>query len=322
MAAARGATAQVGPVSVSNAHKVWWPDEGITKLDVVRHYAAAAPRLLPFTDDRPLSTERCPDGMRGHCFYQKSFPDGAKWGVPTRPVFAASVRHTVHYAVGNDVRTLLALANLGALTFHLMNCRAATPRQPDWLAFDLDPARDVAESVRAALVLREVLDALRLRGYPKTTGGKGIHVLIPLAPGPSHDDVMAAARAIGERMVARAPDLLTLEFYKKDRGGRVYIDIQRNVFGQTIVAPYAVRRRPRAPVSTPLTWDEVRADLDPAAFNVRTIGARLDARDPWARFWSDRQKLPTLRSASAAGSTGRRGRATRGTGRSRPASAA
>jgi bifunctional non-homologous end joining protein LigD len=287
------AIARIGDVTITNADKVWWPDPAITKLDVALHYARAASRLLPWTTDRPLTVERCPDGILGRCFYQKNFAAVEKLGVPTRAIRAASVNRTVHYPVGNDLRTLLILVNLGGLALHLMNCRASSLDRPDWVAFDLDPPERFADAVAAAMVLREVLDEAGLRSYPKTTGGKGLHVLVPLRPGPRHADVLAYAHAVAERMVAAAPDRVTLSFAKSGRGDRVYIDIGRNIFGATIVAPYSVRHRPLAPVSTPLTWDEVRPELDPATLNVRTLPERLAAADPWRPFWSDLQPLPS-----------------------------
>lgn len=250
--------------------------------------------------------ERCPDGLRGRCFFQKNFASAAKLGIPTRAIRAASVNRTVHYPVGDDLRTLLLLVNLGGLSLHLMNCRASALDRPDWLAFDLDPPARFADAARAARLLKAVLAEAGLRGYPKTTGGKGLHVLVPLRPGHDHAGVLACAHALAERMVARAPDLVTLSFAKRDRGGRVYLDLGRNVFGATLVAPYSVRHRPHAPVSTPLDWDEVRPELDPATLNVRTLPARLDGADPWRAFWSDLQELP--RAGRRAGGRARRPR--------------
>ena len=288
-------TARVGDVTITNADKVWWPEDGITKGDVASPYARVAGRLLAFTVDRPLTVERCPDGLRGRCFYQKNFAIAEKLGLPTAAIRATSVNRTVNYPLGNDLRTLLTLVNLGGLSLHLTSCRASSLQHADWLAFDLDPPARFADAVQAALVLREVLDELRLRGYPKTTGGKGLHVLIPLRPRTRHADVLSAAHLVAERMVEKAPQLVTLSFSKSGRGGRVYIDIARNVLGATVVAPYSVRHRPHAPVSTPLRWDEVRPDLDPARLNVLTLPDRLAAEDPWRDFSSDLQDLPSPR---------------------------
>ena len=287
-------SATIAGVVVTNAEKRWWPDEGITKADVARHYARVARRLLPWSTDRPLTVERCPDGMLGRCFYQKDFAGLAKFGIPTVAVHARSVGRLVHYPVAGDATTLVGIVNLGGLALHLMNCRASSMEHPDWLAFDLDPRERFADAAHAARVLRDILESLGLRGYPKTTGGKGLHVLVPLRGEPSHEAVLRFGRAVAERMVRAAPDRLTLEFSRRQRGNRLYVDIQRNILGATIVAPYSVRRRPQAPVSTPLAWDEVDPDLDPATLNVRTTPERLTGPDPWRRFWSDRQDLPQL----------------------------
>jgi bifunctional non-homologous end joining protein LigD len=294
---------RVGGVTITNADKIWWPDEGVTKLDVVNHYARVANRLLPFSMNRPLTIERCPDGFRGRCFYQKNFAMAEKLGVPTVAIRASSVNRLVHYPLGDDVATLLTLVNLGGLSLHLTSCRAGSLDVADWLAFDLDPAARFADAVDAARVLRELLDDDGLRGYPKTTGGKGLHVLVPLRRGARHAAVLAYATSVAERMVEKAPALATSSFAKSGRGGRVYIDIARNVCGATIVAPYSVRHRPHAPVSTPLRWDEVRGELDPASLNVRTLPERLGADDPWHAFWADLQDLPTPRRPRAGSRT-------------------
>jgi bifunctional non-homologous end joining protein LigD len=281
----------IGGVGISHPDKSWWPDEAIAKLDVARYYAEIAPRLLPWMADRPLTAERCPDGMRGSCFYQKDFGT-RQAGLPTTAIRAASTGKTVHYVVGGSRRTLLALVNLGCIAMHLMNCRRGALDRPDWLAFDLDPASGrFADAAKIGHVLREVLEERGLRGYPKTSGSRGLHVLVPLRPGPTQAQVRATAQAVGRAVAERAPDLATVAMAKAERRGRVFLDALRNAFGQTIVAPYSVRRRPGAPVSTPLAWDEVGPGLDPASFTIRTLARRLADGDPWAGFWKHRQRL-------------------------------
>jgi len=287
--------AVVGAVTISHPQKVWWPEDGITKLDVVRYYADIAPRLLPWMADRPLTAERCPDGMRGSCFFQKDFGSRRVPDLPTTPIRAATTGRTVHYVVGDARRTLLALVNLGCITIHVMNCRTAALDQPDWLAFDLDPGSGLfADAAKVGQLLREVLEERGVRGYPKTSGGRGLHVLIPLRRGPSQREVRATAQALGQAVAERAPRLATVAMAKADRRGRVFLDALRNAFGQTIAAPYSVRRRPRAPVSTPLAWEEVDPRLDPAMFNIRTVEHRFVGRDPWADIWQDRQRMPNV----------------------------
>ena len=290
----------VAGVAVSHPDKLWWPDDGVTKLDVVRYYAEVEPHLRPWLKDRLLTAERCPDGMRGSCFYQKDFRGGLPAGVPTEPVRAETTGKVVHYVVGGSRRTLLALVNLGCIPVHLMNCRRAALDRPDWLAFDLDPGSGrFADAARAGLLLREILDDFGLQSYPKTSGSRGLHVLIPLRPGPGQDEVRGLAMEVGRLMAARAPRLVTVEMSKRARRGRVFADALRNAFGQTIVAPYAVRRRPQAPISTPLAWDEVDPKLDPAEFNLRSIDRRLAAENPWGDFWKRRQRLPRVAVRSA-----------------------
>jgi bifunctional non-homologous end joining protein LigD len=282
-------------VTISHPDKVWWPGEGITKLDVVRFYADIAPRLLPWLKERPLAAERCPDGLRGECFFQKNFPRGLSAGVPTTAIAAASTGRTVHYVVGGSKKTLLTLVNLGCIAIHMMNCRRRALQRPDWLAFDLDPGSGAfADAARAGRLLHAILDELRIHSYPKTSGARGLHVLVPLRPGPTQDDVRSFAQEVGRMMAEREPGLITTEMSPAKRRGRVFADALRNAFGQTIAAPYSVRRRPKAPISTPLAWDEVEAELDPARYNLRALDRRLAGPDPWADFWTRRQPLPEV----------------------------
>jgi bifunctional non-homologous end joining protein LigD len=287
------ASATVGGVRIKHADKVWWPDDGIIKLDVARHYAAVAPRMLRGLEDRPLTAERCPDGIGGECFFQKNVEHDSGFNLPTRAIPAQNAEEIVHYVVGGSLKTLLALFNLGCIAVHVMNCRVSSLDRPDWLAFDLDPSTGkFADAVEAAVVLHQILDELQLRSYPKTTGGRGIHVLVPLRLGRSQEQVRAFAHKVCQEMVRRSPNSITLEVSKAERHGRVFADWIRNAYGQTIVAPYSLRCRPGATVSTPLDWAEVTPALDPRSFTIRTIQARLEGGDPWSDFWTARQRLP------------------------------
>jgi bifunctional non-homologous end joining protein LigD len=287
--------ATVSGVLITHPDKVWWPGEGITKVDVARFYAELAPHLLPWMANRPLVAERCPDGMRGQCFFQKNFAAGLPAGVPTQPIAAESAARTVRYVIGGSKKTLLALVNLGCIAVHVMNCRTGSLDRPDWLAFDLDPGSGAfADAARAGHLLHEILQDRGIRSYPKTSGGRGLHVLVPLRRNATQGSVRAFARQIGSIMAERAPRLVTVEMAKTKRRRRVFVDTLRNAFGQTLVAPYSVRRRPRAPVSTPLDWDEVDVRLDPARYNLKTIERRVADADPWADFWTRRQSLPAI----------------------------
>ncbi len=275
---------------VSHAEKVLWPDEGYTKLDLIRFYERVFPRLKPFVRDRLLTLERCPDGLRGDCFFQKEKPAGLPDGTPTRRILHD--KGFTNYVVGGKEETQLALVNLGCIAVHVWASRAATPRKPDWICFDLDPASgNISDAVSAALILKEALDALKLRSFPKTSGGKGLHVFIPMRTGPDADIALRFAQRLGGRLADAYPQQLTVEARIRERGNRVYLDPFRNAFSQTVVAPYSVRRRPGAPVSTPLRWSDVKRGLDPTTFTVATLSSLLPAPDPWEGFFQARQPV-------------------------------
>jgi bifunctional non-homologous end joining protein LigD len=283
---------KIAGVTISNPTKVWWPDEDITKADIAWFYDGIWSHLLPWLRDRPLTAERCPDGLAGSCFYQKDFPEDKPPPGPRLVLRATTTGKDVRYVVGGSRATLISMVNLGCIAIHVMTSRAKKIREVDWLAFDMDPPESFADAARAALALRKVLDEVKLVSYPKTSGSKGVHVFAPLRPGVTQQEATSVAVSLGEELARREPKLVTVEFSKAKRDGRVFADAMRNAYGQTIVPPYSVRRRPRAPVSTPLAWDEVSPRLDPAAFNVRTFDKRMARDDPWSDFWRRRQALP------------------------------
>jgi bifunctional non-homologous end joining protein LigD len=281
------------PIVVSNPDKVFWPEEGYTKLDLVEYYNAIFPKLLPYVKDRMLSLERCPDGMRGECFYQKQKPAGMPPGTPTKRIaHKAGAGKFTDYVVGGSLITQLALANLGCIAVHVMASRANSPRQPDWLCIDIDPeSGKFADAARAGLNVKAALDVLKLESYAKTSGSRGMHVLVPIRVGPDADEVLAFAESFVARVAAAHPDELTVEHSVAARRGRVYLDPFRNGFGQTVVAPYSVRRREKAPISTPLEWSEVKPTLIPSDFNIKNFAKRIKRADPWSDFFANRQPL-------------------------------
>jgi bifunctional non-homologous end joining protein LigD len=284
---------KVAGVAISNPDKVWWPDEGITKSDIARFYDGIWAHLEPWMRDRPLTAERCPDGMLGGCFYRKDFPEHWQPPGPRLVLRAASTGKDVRYIVGGSRATVVGTVNLGCIAIHVMCTRAKRMTEVDWLAFDMDPQTgEFADAARAGLALRKLLEEAGLRSYPKTSGSRGLHVFVPVKAGVTPQQAVAVASSLGQELARREPNLVTVEFSKAKRGARVFADAMRNAFAQTIVAPYSVRRRPHAPVSTPLSWDEVTPSLDPATFNVRTLERRLTQTDPWADFWRRRQALP------------------------------
>jgi bifunctional non-homologous end joining protein LigD len=220
-------------------------------------------------------------------------PQGMPTGTPTKRIQnAAGKRKFTNYVVGGALETQLALANLGCIAVHVMGSSATTPRQPDWVCFDLDPeSGEFADAARAALYVKEALDALKLKSFAKTSGSRGMHLLIPIRNGPDASDVLSFAEAVVQRVAAAHPKELTVEHSISARRGRVYLDPFRNGFGQTVVAPYSVRCRDGAPVSTPLDWSEVKPTLVPSDFNIGNFAERLKRADPWANFFASRQSL-------------------------------
>ncbi len=281
------------PIAVSHPDKVFWPEEGYTKLDLAEYYNAVFPQLSPYVKDRMLSLERCPDGMQGECFFQKQKPKGMPPGTPTKRIaHADNTGKFTDYVVGGSLITQLALVNLGCIAVHVMASRASSPRQPDWICFDIDPeSGKFADAARAGLHVKAALDVLKLTSFAKTSGSRGPHIMVPIRSGPDAGEVLTFAESFVARVAAAHPDELTVEHSVAARRGRVYLDPFRNGFGQTVVAPYSVRRREKAPISTPLEWREVKPTLVPSDFNLGNFTKRLKRADAWSDFFENRQPL-------------------------------
>ena len=279
-------------MQLSNPDKIFWPDEEYSKQDLADYYTAIFPKLKPYVANRMLTMERCPNGMRGQCFYQKQAPKGLLAEVPTKTIHHSN--RDVQYVVGGSLETQLALVNLGCIPVHVWASRADSEHQPDWMIFDLDPSTgEFASAAKAGLLVKDALDHLGLTSFPKTSGSRGLHVFVPLRVGPDFDEVLSFARELCARLADAHPDALTVEARIQKRGDRVYLDSMRNSFGATVVAPYSVRRRPKASFSMPLAWSDVKPSLDPSAFNLSNYKKRLASADPWEDFFRARQSLKT-----------------------------
>ncbi|HUK30442.1 MAG TPA: non-homologous end-joining DNA ligase [Candidatus Acidoferrum sp.] len=281
------------PIELSHPDKVFWPEEGYTKLDLAEYYREIFPRLLPYVKDHMLSLERCPDGMQGECFFQKQAPKGMPSGTPTKRIAHASgTGKFTDYVVGGSLITQLSLVNLGCIAVHVMASRARSPRQPDWICIDIDPeSGKFGDAARAGLLVKEAMDILKLESFAKTSGSRGMHVFVPIRMGPDADEVLKFAEEFVKRVAAAHPKELTVEHSVAARGGRVYLDPFRNGFGQTVVTPYSVRRHAKAPISTMLEWSEVKPSLIPSDFNMGNFAKRVKRADPWRDFFKIRQSL-------------------------------
>ena len=292
--APRKRTAEAGAVTVAGVtlthpDRVYWPAEGITKQDLAGYLEAVAPRLLPWIAGRPLSLLRAPDGIGGESFFQRHAGRGtSKLITQVKPRGESAPLLQVDTLEG-----LIALAQFGALEIHPWPARSAAITRPDRMILDLDPAEDVGFDmvVKAALALRVRVEALGLVPFCKTTGGKGLHVVVPVS-GATWKALHDTAGRICKALEAEEPSRFTTESAKAVRSGRIFLDYQRNARGASAVAAWSPRARPGATVSMPLDWSEVAPGLDPRAFTIRTAPARLDAADPWAGFEAAARPLP------------------------------
>jgi bifunctional non-homologous end joining protein LigD len=285
---------RLGGAVITHPGKLFWPEDGLTKGELAQFYRRTAPFVLPWLRDRALTLERCPDGRHRACFFQKQAPAGLPPEIPTRRLPAPSARRDIDYIVGGSLRTLLAAVNLGSVALHVMNARVDAVDLPDWMAFDIDPARGMADAVQVALLLRERLEDHGVEAFVKTSGGRGLHVLVPLRRGATQELVRRYAQGIARELAEANPKLITVESRKARRRAPVYLDVMRNARAQTIVPPYSVRWRPHAPLSMPLEWKELTARLNPLAFTVRSAERRLAGHAPWDDFFRKRQTLPNV----------------------------
>jgi bifunctional non-homologous end joining protein LigD len=268
-------------VETSNEDKVFFPDDGLTKGDLIDYYQGVADHLLPWLRNRPLVLQRFPDGIEEEGFYQKQVPEHFPGWISTVRV-EKSGDETQELVVCDKKATLAYLANLGCVTLHPWLSRSDRLHHPDQLIVDLDPPGDDFSQVRqAARACRRLFDELELPVSLKTTGSSGVHLVVPLDRSADFDAVRAFARDAMELLAVRHPDALTTEVRKNKRHGRIFLDVARNAYAQTAVAPYSVRPLPGAPVATPIDWEEL-GGVDARSYTVRNVLRRLgQRRDPW-----------------------------------------
>ena len=284
-------------LKLSNLDKPFWPDEGITKGDLIAYYREIAPVLVPHLKDRPFTMKRYPDGAFGKFFFQKDAPTHMPEWI-ARKAFRATSRESrqkrmISYPLVNDELALLWMVNMGCIDMNVWYSRVDKPERPDFVLFDLDPSPDVGfkETVQVALLIKEVLDALELEGFPKTSGSDGIHVLVPVARRYTYADTREFAEIVARTLASTHRGLVTTEWSKQKRRG-VLIDANQNGEGKTIASVYSVRPREGAPVSAPLRWDEVTEDLDPRYFTMEVALGRVGSLgDLYAPVLEKRQSL-------------------------------
>ena len=268
-------------LELSNLDKIFWPDEQITKGDLIEYYREVAPVLVPYLKNRPFTMRRYPDGIAGKAFFQKDAPSHMPEWIPTyRALVSTRTRPPekkwVDFPLVNDELALLWMVNMGCIDMNAWYSRVPKLDRPDFVLFDLDPTSEVpwAQTIEVSLLVKELLDGLGLASFPKTSGGKGFHILVPLDRRSTYDDSRQFAELVAGTIARARPELATTQWSKKLRRG-VLIDANQNGEGKTIASAYSVRPHPGAPVSTPLSWDEVVPDLDPRSFTMPVVLERL-----------------------------------------------
>ena len=266
-------------LKLTNLNKVFYPGEGITKRDVINYYDAVAPLILPHLRDRPLSLKRYPNGINEQFFFQKDAEDKVPDWVRLEPIFSEHNQDKIHYIICNDRATLIYLANLACIDQNPWMSRVGSLDNPDFALIDLDPTEGCPYSqiVEAAQLVKKTLDSIGLAGYPKTTGGDGMHIYIPLEPVYTFEQVRSFAELLSILVINQNPDLFTTpRTVSRRKKAKVYFDYLQISSAKTIAAPYVLRAHPGAPVSTPLDWSEVKAGLEPGQFNIHNAMDRFE----------------------------------------------
>jgi bifunctional non-homologous end joining protein LigD len=287
--------AVVAGITISNAGRVMYPDPVITKLDLARYYERVSEWMLPHIANRPLSLVACPAGITGDCMYIKHGKAPALRAL--RRIAIAERTKVDDYLVLDSVEGLVSLMQMNWLEAHTWNSTTADLEHPDRLVFDLDPGPDVGwpSVVRAARTTRDAIAARGLRAWVKTSGGRGLHVVVPIVPEASWDTCLSFSERVAADLVDEDADTFTTQFARSGREGQIFVDVLRNRRGSTVVCAFSPRARPGAPVSVPQAWDELSPGRTPAHYTVRSVPRRLAAlrSDPWADYWQCLQHVPS-----------------------------
>lgn len=265
----------------SNLDKIYWPDEGITKGDLINYYEAIAPFILPYLKNRPLSLKRNPNGIKDEGFYHKDAGDIAPAWMKTADIQAASTGKTVHYLVCNNAKSLLFIANLGCIEMNPWNSVTGKLDNPDYLVLDIDPSEKNTfdQVIEVALTIKEVLDKTGTTGYCKTSGASGLHVYVPCNKKYRYDTIRDFAKILATMVQEQLPSSTTLErSLSKRKKNQIYVDYLQNSRGQTLASAYSARPKPGATVSAPLDWKEVKQGLHPSQFTIKNIVKRAEKK--------------------------------------------
>lgn len=278
-------------VSVTSLDRIYWPDENLTKFDLLTFYLKVADYIMPYLQDRPAILQRYPRGIKAPMFFQQDL-DSAPEFIKTARLTNQEGRQ-LDYGVYSTVGSLLHFVNLGTIEQHPWHSTVKRLDNPDWIAIDLDPKRAPWENVlQVALMVKEVADEVGLEAFPKTSGSSGIHIYVPLKPTNEYDKVAEFARLFASEVAQRAPKIATVErTIAKRKSTQVYVDWMQNARGKSLAAAFTARAKPKAPVSMPLTWKQVEKGVKITDFTITNVPELLKKGDPWADFFKSRQSL-------------------------------
>jgi bifunctional non-homologous end joining protein LigD len=299
--------------SVTHPEKVFWPERGYTKGDLIAYYRSIAKWMLPYLTDRPVMLTRYPDGIEGKMFYQKDAPAFVPSWIRTAKIYSEDSQREIAYFILDSEEAIAYVANLAAITIHIWSSRITSPEHPDWLLFDIDPKGSTTRAaVRVAQEVARILREVGLEPCLKTSGQMGLHVVVGLAPKYTYEQAKMFSELVAQTVVNQIPAIATINRNPGSRQGRVYIDYLQLGHGKTIAAPFSVRPVPGAAVSAPMKWTELRPTLDPSSYNIKNMAARMTRlkRDPFLDVLTKKAILeePTHRLELLLGQTERRNR--------------
>jgi bifunctional non-homologous end joining protein LigD len=290
---ARQGRVTIAGVSVSHPDRVMFPDAQLTKADIAQFYERISDWIMPHVEGRPLTLVRCPEGLSGECFFMKH---SKVWAPPALRRVAIQEKTKVgQYLIAETPAALVSLVQMDVLEIHTWNSRIDKVDEPDRIVFDIDPGTQVPwkKVIESARLVRQMLETLGLESFPKTTGGKGLHVVVPIVPRTDWKECLEFSRALAEAIERHDPDQYTTAFAKAGRERKILIDYLRNNRTNTSVSAFSTRAREGAPVSIPIRWEELTPALKPSAWTVLTAERRLSSlrRDPWRDYWTTKQRL-------------------------------
>lgn len=289
----KGSKTVVEGIEISHPEKVLYPDMGLTKEDLAEYYQGVAKWMLPYVANRPLSLVRCPGGHNAQCFFQKHPGTSLPTGLDR--ITIRGKKNKGEYLVVQDSDDLVQLAQMNVLEIHCWGCTADSTDKPDQIVFDLDPDKGVSSKqiVQAAKLLREVLGGINLESFVRTSGGKGLHVVVPLTPKATWKEAKEFSATVAKTFEEDNPKLYIATMSKAKRKGKIFIDYLRNQQGATSIANYSPRARENAPVATPLAWSELKENMSFNSFTIKNIFRRLKSgfKDPWAEFSRMKQNI-------------------------------